>query len=116
MRAIVHDTYGPPDVLRLEEVDRPTPRDDEVRIKIHATTVNRSDCHLRAAKPFLSRLVTGLFRPKKKILGSELAGEVDAVGAAVTQFKIGDHVFGVHAWNFGAHAEFICLRESAPLA
>ncbi len=114
MRAVVHDRYGPPDVLRLEQVERPVPKDDEVLVKIHATTVNRTDCGMRSADPFIVRFFTGLRRPKRKILGMELAGEVEAVGAAVTEFKVGDHVFGVT--GFGAHAEFVCVRESAPLA
>src|SRR5256886_9829902 len=116
MRAVVYDRYGPPDVLRLEEVERPVPKADEVLIKIHATTVNRSDCAVRAAKPSISRFVTGLRRPRRNILGSELAGEVEGVGASVTEFRVGDHVYGVNPWNFGAHAEFICMRETAPLA
>ena len=116
MRAVVYDRYGPPDVLRLEEVERPVPKADEVLIKIHATTVNRSDCAVRAAKPFISRFVTGLRRPRRNILGSELAGEVEGVGASVSEFRVGDHVYGVNPWNFGAHAEFICMQETAPLA
>src|SRR6202165_2737472 len=117
MRAVFHDRYGPPDVLRLEEVERPVPRADEVLVKIHATTVNRSDCGVRAAKPFLIRIFFGLRRPKQRILGTELAGEVEAVGAAVTQFAVGDQVFGsTSAFKSGAHAEFIAMRESAPLA
>jgi len=114
MRAVVHDRYGPPDVLRLEDVERPVPMDDEVLVKIHATTVTRTDTGLRSAKPFFSRLITGLRRPRNKILGMELAGEVEAVGAAVTEFKVGDCVFG--GKGFGAHAEFVCIRESGPLA
>jgi NADPH:quinone reductase-like Zn-dependent oxidoreductase len=114
MRAVVYDRYGPPDVLRLEEVERPEPKDDDVLVRIHATTVNRTDCGLRSAEYFISRFVTGLLRPKNKILGMELAGEVEAVGAAVTDFAVGDHVFGVT--GHGAHAEFVCLPESAPLA
>ncbi len=114
MRAVVHDRYGPPDVLRLEEVERPVPEDDEVLVRIHATTVNRTDCGFAAPSPFFSRFFTGLLRPKRKILGMELAGEVEAVGAAVTEFEVGDHVFGVN--GFGAHAEFVCMRESAALA
>jgi NADPH:quinone reductase-like Zn-dependent oxidoreductase len=116
MRAVVHDTYGPPEVLRLEEVPRPVPKDDEVLIKIHATTVNRTDTGLRSAEYFISRFVTGVLRPKRKIPGTELAGEVEAIGPAVTEFKVGDLVFGVSASTAGAHAEFICLPESAPLA
>jgi len=114
MRAVVYDRYGPPDVLRLEDVERPAPRDAEVLVKIHATTVNRTDCGLRSAQPFFTRFVTGLRRPRNRILGMELAGEVEAVGAAVTEFKVGDRVFG--GSGFGAHAEFVCIRESAPLA
>jgi NADPH:quinone reductase-like Zn-dependent oxidoreductase len=113
MRAVVHDRYGPPDVLRLAEVERPVPNEDEVLVKIHATTVNRSDCGWRSAKPFFARFFTGLLRPKRKILGMELAGEVEAVGAAVTEFEVGDEVFGVRT---GAHAEFVCVRESGALA
>jgi NADPH:quinone reductase-like Zn-dependent oxidoreductase len=114
MRAVVYDSYGPPDVLRLEDVERPLPNEDEVLVRIHATTVNRTDCGWRSAKPFFSRYFIGLRRPKRKILGSELAGEVEAVGAAVTEFQAGDHVFGVN--GFGAHAEFVCMREDRPLA
>jgi NADPH:quinone reductase-like Zn-dependent oxidoreductase len=114
MRAVVHDRYGPPEVLRLEEVERPVPKDDEVLVKIHATTVNRSDCGWRSAKPFFSRFFTGLRRPKHRILGMEFAGEVEAVGAAVTEFEVGDHVFGVK--GFGANAEFVCIPESKAIA
>ena len=114
MRAVVHDRYGPPEVLRLEEVERPVPKDDEVLVKVHATTVNRSDCGWRSAKPFITRYFTGLRRPKRRILGSELAGEVEAVGKAVTEFEVGDRVFGVN--YFGAHAEFVCMPEDRPLA
>jgi NADPH:quinone reductase-like Zn-dependent oxidoreductase len=116
MRAVVYDRYGPPDVLRLEDVERPVPKEDEVLVRIYATTVNRSDCGVRSGEPFIARFVSGFLRPKRKILGSELAGEVEAVGAAVTEFEAGDQVFGVSAWQFGAHAEFICMRQTAPLA
>jgi NADPH:quinone reductase-like Zn-dependent oxidoreductase len=116
MRAVVHDRYGPPEVLRVEEVERPVPAENEILVRIHATTVNRTDCHIRAAKPFLWRFFAGLLRPKRKILGAELAGEVEAVGAGVTEFEVGDQVFGISPGRFGAHAEFICMRESALLA
>ena len=116
MRAVVHDRYGPADVLRLVDVPRPVPKDDEVLVRIHATTVNRTDTALRAAEPFFSRFITGLFRPRRKILGSELAGEVAATGSAVTEFEVGDKVFGVNPWRFGTHAEFVCMREGAALA
>ena len=115
MRAVVHDSYGPPDVLRLEDVERPVPKNDEVLVRIHATTVNRTDTGFRSAEFFVARLFTGLLRPRRKILGSEFAGEVEAVGAAVTRFAVGDRVFGVNA-KCGAHAEFIAMPESGPLA
>ena len=114
MRAVVHDRYGGPEVLRLEEVERPVPKEDEVLVRIHATTVNRSDCGMRGADPFFTRFFTGLRRPKRRILGMELAGEVEAVGAEVTEFDVGDQVFGVK--GSGAHAEYVCIRESAGLA
>jgi NADPH:quinone reductase-like Zn-dependent oxidoreductase len=101
-------------VLRLEEVEQPVPADDEVLVRIRATTVNRTDCGWRSAKPFIARYFTGLRRPRRETLGSELAGEVEAVGAAVTEFKVGDHVFGIN--YFGAHAEYVCVREDRPLA
>jgi NADPH:quinone reductase-like Zn-dependent oxidoreductase len=113
MRAVVYERYGPPDVLRLEEVVRPVPADEEVLVRIHATTVTRTDTGLRSAEYFISRFVTGLLRPKQKVLGLELAGEIEAVGAAVSEFEIGDRVFGVRS---GAHAELVCVRESGALA
>jgi NADPH:quinone reductase-like Zn-dependent oxidoreductase len=114
MRAVVYGRYGPPEVLRLEEVEKPVPEPDQVLVKIHATTVNRTDAGLRSAEYFISRFFTGLLRPKRAILGMELAGEVEAAGAAVTEFEVGDEVFGVN--GFGAHAEFVCIRERGPLA
>jgi NADPH:quinone reductase-like Zn-dependent oxidoreductase len=115
MRAVVHDRYGPPEVLRLEDVQKPVPKDDEVLVRIHATTVSRTDCALRGGEPFISRFVTGLWRPKRKTLGSDLAGEVEQVGATVSEFEVGDQVFGINPWKFGAHAEFLCMRASAAL-
>jgi NADPH:quinone reductase-like Zn-dependent oxidoreductase len=107
MRAVVHDRYGPPEVSRLEEVDRPVPADDEILVKVHATTVNRTDCHMRAANPFIWRLMLGLRRPRRRILGGELAGEVEAIGAAVMDFAVGDEVFGTAGPRRGAHAEYV---------
>jgi len=114
MKAVIHSKYGPPEVLRLEEVEQPVPKDDEVLVKIHATTVTRTDSGLRSAELFVTRFFTGLRRPKRKILGMELAGEVEAVGATVTEFQVGDDVFGVIV--SGAHAEYACVPETAPLA
>jgi NADPH:quinone reductase-like Zn-dependent oxidoreductase len=115
MKAVVQDRYGPPEVLRVEDVEKPVPKDDEVLIRIHASTVSQTDTHIRAAHPFFWRLIGGLRRPRWRTLGVELAGEVEAAGAAVTEFKVGDQVFG-QPRLIGAHAEFICLRESAALA
>jgi NADPH:quinone reductase-like Zn-dependent oxidoreductase len=113
LRAVVYDTYGAPEVLRIEEVERPVPKDDEVLVKVHATTVTRTDTGFRRPEYFVSRFVTGLFRPKQGISGTELAGEVAEVGTAVTEFAVGDRVFAVKT---GAHAEFVCVRESAAIA
>ncbi len=116
MRAVVCDRYGPPDVLRVEDVDRPVPKDDEVLVRVKATTVNRTDCHLRAASPFIWRLLAGVRRPRRRILGSELAGEVAAVGPKVSEFGVGDQVFGLNPWLFGAHAEFVCVPGGGLIA
>lgn len=116
MKAAVYDAYGPPDVIRIEDVERPVPAPDEVLVRIHATTVNRTDTQTRKAEPFISRFFTGLSRPRYRILGSEFAGEVEARGAAVQEFEVGDHVFGINPWRFGAHAEFIAVRARGPLA
>ena len=108
MRTVVYDRYGPPDVLRLEEVERPVPKDDEVLVKIHASTVNRLDVHTREANvksgpavSFLSRLVSGVRRPRRRVLGSEFAGEVVAVGPAVTGFAAGVTWFVVKIFPTG---------------
>ncbi len=116
MRAVVHDGYGPPEVLRLEDVEQPFPKDDEIRVRVHAATVSRSDCALRAGEPWMSRAITGLRRPKRRILGSDLAGEVESVGAKVSEFAVGDRVFGINPWRFGTHAEFMCMRANAAVA
>jgi NADPH:quinone reductase-like Zn-dependent oxidoreductase len=117
VKAVVYDRYGPPEVQRLEDVERPVPKEDEVLVKIHATTVTRTDSGVRAGKPFVVRFLFGLLRPRQRILGTELAGEVTAVGSAVGEFAVGDQVFGsTAAFRSGTHAEFICMRESDPLA
>ena len=123
MRAVVYDRYGPPDVLRLEDVERPVPKEDEVLVEIRAAAVTRADCATREANrrsglavTLLSRSISGLRRPRQRVLGSELAGVVEAVGAAVTEFAVGDHVFASTGFRFGAHAEFVCLPESARIA
>jgi len=114
MRAVVHDRYGPPEVLRLEDVERPVPGPGDVLVRVRATSVNQTDCHMRRARPFVWRFMLGLRRPKRRILGMEFAGEVAAVGEGVTAFDVGDRVFGIR--NFGSNAEFVCVKESSPLA
>jgi NADPH:quinone reductase-like Zn-dependent oxidoreductase len=117
MKAVVQDRYGPPEVLRIEDVDRPVPRDDEVLIRVRATTVTQTDTHARAAHPFFWRFFAGLLRPRWRTLGVEFAGDVESVGAAVSEFHVGDHVFGTPpGFAIGAHAEFICLPQTAPIA
>jgi NADPH:quinone reductase-like Zn-dependent oxidoreductase len=107
VKAVVWDRYGPPEVLRLGEVERPVPGDDEILVRVHATTVNRTDCHRRAASPFLWRLLLGLRRPRQRVLGMEFAGVIEAVGSSVSGFAVGDEVFGLK--GFGAHAELLCI-------
>lgn len=113
MRAVVFDRYGPPEVLRLEEVERPVPKDDEVLVGVHAATATRSDCGLRGAEYFVGRFFTGIFRPKRGRIGLELAGEVESVGDAVTEFAAGDRVFGIGS---GTNAEYVCVREAGVIA
>ena len=116
MRAAVRTRYGPPDVVRVAEVEKPAAKDGEVLVRVHATTVNRTDCGLRAAKPFIYRFFTGLRRPRLTVLGNEFAGEVEAVGGGVTSFKVGDRVFGFNDSSFGAHAEYMTMPEDGLLA
>jgi NADPH:quinone reductase-like Zn-dependent oxidoreductase len=114
MRAVVQDSYGPPEVLRIAEVERPVPKADEVLIRIEATTVSQTDTHIRRPDPFVWRLIAGLRRPRWRSLGVEMAGVVEAVGSAVTEFKVGDEVFG-QPRLFGTHAEYIAMPERAPI-
>ncbi|MEO1166728.1 MAG: NAD(P)-dependent alcohol dehydrogenase, partial [Chloroflexota bacterium] len=116
MKTIIQTHYGAPDVLQLVEVETPTPADNEVLVKIHATTVTATEAVFRQGKPYFSRLFTGLTKPKIKTLGEELAGEIVVVGKAVTKFKVGDHVFGTAGPNFGANAEYLCVPEDEVLA
>lgn len=117
MKAVVCAKYGSPDVLKLKEVAKPTPKDNEVLIKIQATTVNRTDCALLRAKPFFSRFFTGLFKPRKKIPGTEFAGIIEAVAKNVSSFKVGDRVFGFHDNDgSGPQAQYMTISEDKALA
>ena len=115
MKAIVCTKYGPPEVLKLKEVEKPTPKDNEVLVKIYATTVNRTDCAVLRAEPFISRFVTGIFKPNKPILGTEFAGKIEAVGKNVTSYKIGDKVFGFDDSGSGSHAQYMTISEDKAL-
>lgn len=112
MRAVINTEYGPPEVVQLMEVDKPVPKDNEVLIKVYATTVNRTDCGFRSAEYFISRVFSGLFKPKYKTLGNEFAGEIQEIGNNTKSFDIGDKVFGYNDKTFGAHAEFMTIAEN----
>jgi NADPH:quinone reductase-like Zn-dependent oxidoreductase len=116
MKAAVHTRYGPPEVVRISEIEKPAVKDHEVLVKVHATTVNRTDCGLRAAKPFIYRFFIGLTRPRMTVLGNEFAGVVEAVGGGVTTFEVGDRVFGFSGTSFGAHAEYLAIPEDGLIA
>lgn len=116
MKAAVSTGYGPPEVVRIAEVEKPTAGYNDVLVKVHATTVNRTDCGVRGGKPFVLRFFTGLVRPRATVLGTEFAGEVEAVGGGVTSFQVGDRVFGYNEGPFGAHAEYVVIRDLDRLA
>jgi len=121
MKAIVYERYGPPDVLQLKEMENPIPKDNEVLIRIRATTVTSGDCRVRSLNMpvgfgLISRLVLGVSRPRQPILGSELAGEIESVGKDVRKFKVGDQVFAFSGAGLGCHAEYKCMSENAAVA
>jgi NADPH:quinone reductase-like Zn-dependent oxidoreductase len=116
MKAAINTVYGPPEVVQVLEIEKPVPKDNELLIKVYATTVNRTDCGFRSAEYFISRFFSGLFKPKFKTLGNEFAGVVEAVGKNVQSFSAGDKVFGYNDVTFGAHAQYICIAEDAAIA
>ena len=111
MKALVYTKYGPPDVLQLKEVERPTPKDDEILVKVYATTVNRTDSATIRAIPWFARVFTGLLKPKKQIPGTEFAGEVEAVGENVTSLKVGEKVFGFDYQGTQSHGQYLTIPE-----
>jgi NADPH:quinone reductase-like Zn-dependent oxidoreductase len=107
MKAAAYENYGPPEIVQLKDISMPTINDNEVLIKVHASTVNRTDCGFRSAEYFIVRFFAGLFKPRMKVLGNEFSGVIEAIGNGVTNFKVGDKVFGYNDQQFGAHAEFM---------
>jgi NADPH:quinone reductase-like Zn-dependent oxidoreductase len=118
MKAIVYQEYGPPEVLQLAEVEKPTPKDNEVLIRIHATTVTPSDGLMRSGESVMGRIILGLTKPRRKfrILGTELAGEIESVGKDVKRFRPGDQVYGFRGFGTGTYAEYKCMSENGSLA
>ena len=116
MKAIVYTKYGSPDVLQFKEVDKPTPGNNEVLVKVLATTVNRTDSATIRAIPFFARIITGLFKPKKQTPGTEFAGEIEEIGKDVTSLKVGDRVFGFDDQGSGAHAQYLKITEDNAVA
>jgi NADPH:quinone reductase-like Zn-dependent oxidoreductase len=116
MKAAVCTRYGPPEVVVISEVEKPATGDNRLLVKVHATTVNRTDCAYRAARPFFMRFLTGLITPRSAVLGTEFAGVVEAVGSGVTSFGVGDKVFGYNEGPFGAHAEYLSVPEDGSVA
>jgi NADPH:quinone reductase-like Zn-dependent oxidoreductase len=116
MKALVYKKYGPPSVLQLKEIENPIPKCDEILVRVHATSVNRTDCATIRAKPFFLRIVTGLFSPKRQIPGTEFSGEVEAIGGNVLSFKVGDRVFGFNDEGTLSHAQYLIARENTVLS
>jgi NADPH:quinone reductase-like Zn-dependent oxidoreductase len=116
MRAAVRTGYGPPEVVHLADVPVPAVEEHDVRVRVHAATVNRTDCGFRSGKPYFARFITGFPNPRHSILGGEFAGVVEAVGAAVSRFAVGERVFGYSEEGLGAHAEYLAIAQDGPIA
>lgn len=116
MKAAVTTRYGPPEVVHVVDLPRPAPQAGELLVRVHATTVNRTDCGFRAGHPWFIRGFTGITKPKLTILGNEFAGIIEAVGDGVSRFAVGDRVFGYDDTRFGAHAEYLAIRQDAAVA
>lgn len=117
LRAVVFEKYGPPEVLQIKEVEKPSPKENEILVKIHASSVTAADWRMRKPDPFLARMMNGFLKPKKfNILGIELAGEIEAVGSEVTKFKPGDQIFGTTGFTFGAYADYVCIPEDGSIS
>lgn len=116
MKAVIRRTYGPPNLVKVEEVPPPIPKDNEVLVRVHATTVNRTDCAVVTGKPFIMRLFTGLFKPSRPIPGTDFAGKIEAVGKSVTSFKVGDKVWGFNDEGCSTQAEYMVFPEKKAIA
>ncbi len=116
MKAAIHTQYGPPEVVHIREIEKPAPGANEILVRVHASTVNRTDCGFRSAEYFVSRFFSGLFKPKQQILGCEFSGTVESVGASVLTYKVGDRVFGYNDTLFGGHAEYLIRNEQDAMA
>ncbi len=116
MKAVIYRKYGPPEVLKLKDIDKPVPGENEILVKVHASTVNRTDCAAIRAKPFIMRLVTGLLKPKKNIPGTDFAGEIEEAGKNVSHFKKGDRIFGFNDIGLCSHAGYLTIPETEAIA
>ena len=112
MKAVTRTQYGPPEVLTIKEIKKPTPKDNEVLIRVYSTTVNRTDCSILYGKPFVIRFFTGIFRPNLPIPGTDFAGKIEAIGKRVKSFKVGDRVWGLHDEGLCSHAQYMSIQES----
>lgn len=116
MKAAIHTKYGPPEVVQIKEIDVPKPKEKELLVRVHASTVNRTDCGFRSASYFVSRFFSGLFRPKQQTLGCDFSGVIEKTGSQVTKFKVGEAIIGFNDQQFGGHAEYLVISEDGAIA